>query len=1285
MRIRAFLALLSLAGSVSAQELFQFNDAGQPRAFELALDQIAISTPTARRVISTAPAAATAAELKANARSLARTSGQEVELVLHEIVRGKRHGAARIVTSDVLIEAADGTTAAALAYKRGAVSVRDAGNGFWVATAAGSAEALDLAAALQGQPDIASAEPLLARQQTKKLVPNDPFFTNQWHLRNTGQFSGIAGTDIRVTNVWDTYRGTGQYIAIIDDGLQTAHPDLSANVNTTIDYDINYSDGDPSPDIAGDDHGTACAGVAAARGNNSVGVSGSAPEATLVGLRLISAASTDADEANALNWSNSIIQIKSNSWGPSDDGATLEGPGTLAAAALSNACAVSRGGRGALIFWAGGNGGENDVDDSNFDGYANSIYSIAIAAVCNSATSSWYSESGANIVVAAPSSGDNTAGSEIGIWTVDRTGADGYNTGSTSGEPTDANYTATFGGTSSATPLAAGVGALVLQANTNLGWRDVQEILIRSATRVNPTDSDWRTNAAGYAFNHKYGGGLINASGAVAMATTWTNLGAQTSTSTNQSGLSVAIPDNNAAGITRTFTVTDGLRIEHAVVTLSATHTYRGDLKVELIAPGGMTSVVGAVRGADSGNNYSSWKFMSVRHWGEQVAGTWTVRVADRGTGDTGTLTALGLTFYGTAGAGLSNQPPVLAAIGSKSVVHSNTLTFAVTASDTVDGDAVSLVASNLPAGATFGVTNGNGTFTWTNAGPLGVTNVTFHAFDVDGFDSETVAITVNDGSCVPSNIVTEGFDASTSLPAGWTGSGSANDTLATHLQSSPNCRAMGSGDTVITPAVSYPTQITFYVDSSAGGAGLSGTIEYAVDGGAYASLGSFIVSETGSTKTYPLDSSPDLSDSANVTFRFASTFNTWYLDDVVIDGGCGAGGGPAQVSPVLAAIGAKSVTVSNLLAFAVTATDANSDPITLVASNLPAGATFGVTNGNGTFTWTSASPTGNYTVTFHAFDDDGFDNEAIAITVNPGAVIDTNCTMIISEYVEGSSNNKAVEIYNPSASAVDLLAGNYVIQVYANGGTTPNSTIALTGTVAAGGAYVLVNSSAGAALKTYANQQSASLTHNGNDPLVLRSGGAAGTVIDRIGQVGNSANYAVDATTRRKSTITRGDTNLTAAFTLATEWDSLAIDTFTDLGTHTNDCGSGGGPVDLDTDDDSIDDAWELATFTNLTTAGYSTDYDGDGFLDRNESLAGSNAHNGDSALEATGASAPATGVLVQWQSESNKQYVLWRSTNLLEGFVRMASNIPASYPINTYTDAPPTNAMRAYRIELQ
>jgi hypothetical protein len=126
-----------------------------------------------------------------------------------------------------------------------------------------------------------------------------------------------------------------------------------------------------------------------------------------------------------------------------------------------------------------------------------------------------------------------------------------------------------------------------------------------------------------------------------------------------------------------------------------------------------------------------------------------------------------------------------------------------------------------------------------------------------------------------------ENFDANTSVPTGWIDGGTANDTLASHLQSSPNCRALASGNTLQTPEIDFPTNLSFFVDSSGGGNGQSATVEYSIAGGAWTSIGSFTVSTAGHTQNYSLNASPNLSAIEQVRFRFNSSFNTWYLDDV--------------------------------------------------------------------------------------------------------------------------------------------------------------------------------------------------------------------------------------------------------------------------------------------------------------------------------------------------------------------------------------------------------------------
>ncbi|MBI5929931.1 MAG: S8 family serine peptidase [Chloroflexi bacterium] len=484
-------------------------------------------------------------------------------------------------------------------------------------------------------------EQQIARQQSKRPIPGDPGLANQWHLINSGQGGGTPGEDANLAGAWNLgYDGTGVILGMVDDGMDITHPDLAPNYNANASYDYNFNDHDPSHTLAGDAHGTSTAGVAGGNDDGSAGSCGvgAAFNAQLAGLRLISAATTDAQEANAmadaLATTPGVVQISSNSWGPSDSGNVLEGPGPLTIAAFQNQTTNGRGGRGTIFVWAGGNGGNGD--DSGADGYANSRYTISVAATTNTGIRSSYSESGSDHIVNAPSNGGT-----LGIYTTDRQGSAGYNAG---------NCTPSFGGTSSAAPLVAGIVALMLQANPNLTWRDVQHILINTAERNDPSNSSWLINGANRYYSHYYGFGRVDAAAAVVASANWTNMPPAISQTSGTINVNAAIPDNNLTGVSSTFTVTNSniARLEHVEVLFNATHTYRGDLQVILTSPRGTVSQLIGSRGADSGDNFVNWTFMSVHFWDEDPNGTWTFTVRDTAAVDTGTFGSWQLTLYGT-------------------------------------------------------------------------------------------------------------------------------------------------------------------------------------------------------------------------------------------------------------------------------------------------------------------------------------------------------------------------------------------------------------------------------------------------------------------------------------------------------------------------------------------------------------------------------------------------------------------------------------------------------------
>ncbi len=680
-----FLLLLLAGPFAHAQALrsiYTLLDGGQSRAFEIALDEVhvrSVNSVQAIRFDSMAQADA----VRLHAELLSTTTGKETELVLYEAGAAREVASRRVLTKQVLVRLAPGMAAGPLAAASGATVGGEVpylpGHHLFTAPQAGGS--LNLAEWLRAQPGVMSAHAQLARQMIRRFVPNDPLFTNQWHLLNTGQNGGTPGADINVTNVWRAFRGAGVTIGIVDDGLQGTHPDLTNNVNFALGYDYNFNDNDPSPNVLFDFHGTAVAGVAAGRGDNGLGISGVAFEASLVGIRLIAAPASDAQEAAAMLHSNSVVLVSNNSWGPPDGAQNLTAPGPLMSAAFASGTATGRGGRGTIFLWAGGNGGEIG-DNSNYDGYANSIYTIAVGALNDRGQRASYSEPGANVVISAPAGNDLTRPQQ-GTSTTDLVGLDGDNNGTT-GDPreyNDADYTSRFNGTSSATPMVAGVVALLLQSNPNLGWRDVQEVLMRSATVNQPSDPDWFTNAAGFHFNHDFGAGLINAAAAVALGSNHVNLGTQLNYADQRSGLSFAIPDNATNGVLVTFSVTSAnLRLEHVTLTANITHSARGQLAIDLISPQGTVSRL-AERHGDFNANITDWTYMTVRNWGELSDGVWTVRVSDRTPNIGGILNSLNLRLYGTftnINQSPTNPPTITAQPGNRTVTQGSTVNFSV-------------------------------------------------------------------------------------------------------------------------------------------------------------------------------------------------------------------------------------------------------------------------------------------------------------------------------------------------------------------------------------------------------------------------------------------------------------------------------------------------------------------------------------------------------------------------------------------------------------------------------
>jgi len=596
------------------------------------------------------------------------------------------------VTDTWAVQISPGTDPDQLALQMGAQNLGQIGSltGYYLFRIPGTdSEATAMADVFAASSQLVWFEQQVARQQSKRVI-EDPVYLDQWHL-----------VDANVEPAWNAgFTGTGVTIAIVDDGLQYTHADLGGQYNSAASYDFKDGDSDPMPDPVNsyinpdppfnvisvpDDHGTPVAGIAAAdyNGNTnpqSCGV-GVAYDANLAGLRLVAGDgfTTDFQQASALSYAPNINSIYNNSWGPFDDAQRLEGPGTLASAALQKGVTTGRNGKGSIYVWAAGNG-RSTSDNVNYDGYANSRFTIAVGAVDNSGQQASYSEPGAAMLVTAPSGSDL----KPGIVTTDLLGHFGY---SFDTDCTPGNFT----GTSASAPIVSGVVALMLDANPNLGWRDVQNILARTAVKNDPADTEtipnpidpvdgdpvtvstWVTNGAGLHVNHKYGFGLVDAGVAVAMAAdpAYINLPRATSFSSGNIPVNVEIPDRNADpyqdGVVSEYVVTQDITLEHVEVvfnaprvacnpdiepprTLDCDDGYRGDLKLVLTSPSGTQSIL-AEKHADAGDDYAGWKFMTVRNWGESSLGTWSLKVTDQ-SGGTGyaMFDSWQLNLHGTGG-----------------------------------------------------------------------------------------------------------------------------------------------------------------------------------------------------------------------------------------------------------------------------------------------------------------------------------------------------------------------------------------------------------------------------------------------------------------------------------------------------------------------------------------------------------------------------------------------------------------------------------------------------------
>ncbi|XP_046548002.1 PC3-like endoprotease variant B [Haliotis rubra] len=480
----------------------------------------------------------------------------------------------------------------------------------------------------------------------------DPKFHDQWYLRNCGQSEGKIGMDLNVDPAWSNgFSGTGVVICILDDGIDHQHQDLKDNYDSEASTDLNDLDDlaeDPMPDKSNslNSHGTRCAGEIAASGHNDICGVGVAFTAHIGGVRILDGNITDSLEAEALNFNMDYIDIFSASWGPKDDGRTLEGPGKMATEALRKGVKEGRGGLGSIYVWATGNGGLYE-DDCGADGYVSSIESMSFGSVSDKGDRPYFMEICSSTLAVVPSGGEVFKGEEkdkgitkLKVVTTDINGGCIEN----------------FQGTSSAAPLAAGCVALALQANPSLTWRDVQHIVVHSS-RIPSEDRSWVVNGAGLHVSHKFGFGVLDASRMVKLAQNWVTVPEQHICRYRQQNVNKKITARSKIMDEVEVTGCKGEKnrihnLEHVQVKIKLQHSRRGDIQMTLVSPSGTKSQILSPRPHDDRQKGIDFTFMTVHSWSENPEGKWQLYVADNPQeltrNNEGELEEWSLILYGT-------------------------------------------------------------------------------------------------------------------------------------------------------------------------------------------------------------------------------------------------------------------------------------------------------------------------------------------------------------------------------------------------------------------------------------------------------------------------------------------------------------------------------------------------------------------------------------------------------------------------------------------------------------
>lgn len=387
---------------------------------------------------------------------------------------------------------------------------------------------------------------------------------------------------------------------------------------------------DPLPQIElNDHHGTRCAGQIAATANNGVCGVGVAYESKVSGIRMLSLPVSSEQEANAILYENQKNHIYSCSWGPADNGIVMDGPDKLVTSAFVEGISNGREGKGNIFVFPSGNG--YNTDNCNFDGYANSVFTLTIGALGYDLKIPSYAEECVAKLGVAFSSND-----EKKITTTD----------------VQDKCTDQHGGTSAAAPLASGIFALILSNRPDLGWRDLMYLIVEFAVKINSDDGSWIQNGAKKLYSSNYGFGMLDAFILVEASKSWNKVGPFVVASSRAKFVEENIP--SGVGLSSsiqisTETVSNLKMLEQVTVKINLKHDSRGDIEIYLESPSGTLIQLATQRPNEkSVDGYRNWSLMTVAYWGEDPVGEWKLIVSDNVNPNlTGRLISWSLAFWG--------------------------------------------------------------------------------------------------------------------------------------------------------------------------------------------------------------------------------------------------------------------------------------------------------------------------------------------------------------------------------------------------------------------------------------------------------------------------------------------------------------------------------------------------------------------------------------------------------------------------------------------------------------